>query len=116
MIQKYHFWAYIQTKISLKNLISVREFLWFTEFKWLYQISMQRQIPHGISYIWNLIYGTNETFHRKEIHGHGEQTCGCQEGGEGSGMDGESGINRCKLLPLEWISNEILLYSTGNHI
>ena len=38
------------------------------------------------------------------------------EVGEGSGMDWESGVNRCKLLPLEWISNEILLYSTGNYI
>ena len=28
----------------------------------------------------------------------------------------ESGVNRCKLLDLEWISNEILLYSTGNYI
>ena len=34
-------------------------------------------------------------------------------GGE-NGMDWEFGVNRCKLLPLEWISNEILLYSTGN--
>jgi len=34
----------------------------------------------------------------------------------GSGMDGESGVNRHKLLHLEWISNEILLYSTGNYI
>ena len=39
-------------------------------------------------------------------------------GGErgGSGMDWESGVNKCKLLPLEWISNEILLYGTGNYI
>ena len=36
--------------------------------------------------------------------------------GVGSGMDWESGISRCKLLPLEWISNEILLYSSGNYI
>ena len=35
------------------------------------------------------------------------------EGGE-SGMDLESGVGRCKLLHLEWISNEVLLYSTGN--
>ena len=35
---------------------------------------------------------------------------------EGSGMDWESGVGRCKLLHLEWISNEILLYSTGNYI
>ena len=33
----------------------------------------------------------------------------------GSEMDWEFGVNRCKLLPLEWISNEILLYSTGNY-
>ena len=26
--------------------------------------------------IWNLIFGTNETFHRKENHGQGEQTGG----------------------------------------
>ena len=31
-------------------------------------------------------------------------------------MDWESGVSRCRLLPLEWISNEILLYSTGNYI
>ena len=24
--------------------------------------------------------------------------------------------NRCKLLPLEWISNGILLYNTGNYV
>ena len=34
----------------------------------------------------------------------------------GSGMDWEFGVNRCELLRLEWISNEILLYSTGNSI
>ena len=31
-------------------------------------------------------------------------------------MDWELGVNRCKLLLLEWISNEILLYSTGNYV
>ena len=52
----------------------------------------------------------------KQTHGLGEQTCGCQGGGGGSGMDWEFGVNRCKLLPLEWISNGILLYSTGNYV
>ena len=37
-------------------------------------------------------------------------------GGGRSGMDWEFGVNRCKLLPLEWISNEILLYSIGNYV
>jgi len=34
----------------------------------------------------------------------------------GSGNDWEFGVGRCKLLHLEWISNEVLLYSTGNYI
>ena len=41
-----------------------------------------------ITHIWNLIYDANEPFHRKETHGLGEQTCGCQGGGGGSGMGG----------------------------
>ena len=28
----------------------------------------------------------------------------------------EFGLSRCKLLHLEWIGNEVLLYSTGNYI
>ena len=34
----------------------------------------------------------------------------------GSGMDWNLGVNKCRLLHLEWISNEILLYSTRNCI
>ena len=34
----------------------------------------------------------------------------------GSEVDGELGVNRCKLLLLEWISSEILLCSTGNSV
>ena len=37
-------------------------------------------------------------------------------GGGGSGMDGEGGVSRCKLLHLEWISNEVLLYNTENYV
>ena len=46
--------------------------------------------------------------------GKGMGWTGCQ--GEGNGMDWEFGISRCKLLYLEWINNEILLYSTENYI
>ena len=28
-------------------------------------------------------------------------------------MVGEPGVNRCRMLPSGWISNEILLFSTG---
>ena len=31
-------------------------------------------------------------------------------------MDGELGVYRCRLLPLEWISNAILLCSAGNYV
>ena len=30
-------------------------------------------------------------------------------------MDWESGVGRCRLLHLEWINNEVLMYSTGNY-
>ena len=38
-------------------------------------------------------------------------------GGEGEevGWTGSFGVGRCKRLHLEWISNEVLLYSTGNY-
>ena len=39
-----------------------------------------------ITYNWNLMYGTNEHFPRKENHGHGEQTCGYQMGREWDGL------------------------------
>ena len=58
----------------------------------------------------------NLSTEKKETHGLGEQTCGCQGGGEGSGMDWEFGFSRCKPLHVGWISNEILLCSTGNYV
>ena len=45
---------------------------------------------------------------QKWTHRHREQTCGCQGRREG-GMDWEFGVNRCKLLLLEMISNKVLL-------
>ena len=53
---------------------------------------------------------------QKQTHGHREQTCRCQRQGGGSGINGEFGVGRCKLLHLEWINNEVLLYSTENYI
>ena len=58
----------------------------------------------------------NLSIEKKHTHGHGEQACGCHEGEKGSGMDWEFGISKCKLLNLEWMGNEVLLYSTGNYI
>ena len=35
---------------------------------------------------------TNEHFNRKEMHGSGEQACGCQEEGEGVKQTGNLGL------------------------
>ena len=43
----------------------------------------ERQIPYDITYTWKLIYSINESFHREENHGHGEQTCGFRGRGVG---------------------------------
>ena len=52
----------------------------------------------------------NLSTEEKKTHRHGEQTCGCQVTGGGSRMDWEFGVSGCKLLRLEYISNEVLLY------
>ena len=38
---------------------------------------------------------------QKQTHRHRQQISGCQGVGEGSGMDGEFGVGRCKLFHLE---------------
>ena len=65
----------------------------------------------GISNIAQMNLSTKQ----KQTHGHREQMCGCQGGGGGSGINREFGVGRCKLLHLEWIGNEVLLYSTRNY-
>ena len=50
----------------------------------------------------------------KKTHSHTEETHLCQRGGGGNGMGEAFWIIKCKLLHLEWISNEVLLYSIGN--
>ena len=63
--------------------------------------------------MWNLKYGTNEPIYETEMYRHREETCGCQGV---VGMERDEEFDRCKLLHLEWISNEVLPYSTGNYI
>ena len=46
-------------------------------------------------------------------HRYREQTCGYKQEERLGGKDWEFGINRGKLLYIEWIKNKILLYSTG---
>ena len=78
----------------------------------------ERQILYDITYIWNLKYNTNEHTYETETHSQTYRTYwslprGRETGGE---IDWEFGISRCKLLYIEWINNNVLLYSTGNYI
>ena len=41
---------------------------------------------------------------------------GCQGGKGGGGKDGELGVDRCRLLPLERTSNEILPRGAGSYV
>ena len=93
--KKYKIMPFAVTWMELETLI-------------LSKIEREGHIPYDITYIWNLIYGTNGPFQRKENHE--EQACCCQGGGGGNGMDQELAVNRCKLLHLERISNEIVIY------
>ena len=66
--------------------------------------------------IWLLIKNMtqlNLSTAKKQTHRHGEQTCGCQEWGRGSGMDWEFRVSRCKLFHLEWISRSSRLWLSG---
>ena len=76
----------------------------------------ERQITYDITYLESNIWHKGTFPQKRKSNALGEETCGCQGGGGGSGMDWEFGISRCKLLHLQWIGNESLLCSTGNCI
>ena len=50
----------------------------------------QKDKYYMMSHIWNLIYGTNELFHKKETHELGEQTMVAK--GERAGWTGNLGL------------------------
>ena len=53
---------------------------------------------------------------QKQTHGYRKQTCDCRGGGGREWNGQRDWVGRCKLLYLEWISNEVLLYSIWNTI
>ena len=85
------------------------------------EISWRRVKKNGSSYdiiyTWNLKCGTMDlSTELKQTRRHRGQICGCHGGG-GKGWDGLGvWVSRYKLLCLEWISNDVLLYSTGTYI
>ena len=70
---------------------------------------------HDITYMWNLKHSRNELT-TAEIDSTDMENRLMVAKGEvgGSGMDGEFQVGICKLLHLEWISSEVLLYSLFN--
>ena len=78
----------------------------------------QRQKPYDITYTWNLIYDTNECIYKIQTDSQTQRTDLWLPRGMEKGvgwMDWEFGVSKCKLLHLGWLSNEVLLYSTGNY-
>ena len=66
---------------------------------------------------WEPLYAMGMALKIKNNNNNRRQTIRRSENsGGGGGMDREFGVTRCKLLHLEWISSEILLYSSGNYI
>ena len=62
----------------------------------------------------NLKYSTNEPIYKTETDIEKRLAVAKGTGGE-RGMDWESGVSRCKRLHLGWISNGVLLHSTGSY-
>ena len=60
-IKKNKIMPFAATWMELETLILIRS-----------KSERERQIPYDITYIWYLIYSTNEAFHRKENHGLGK--------------------------------------------
>ena len=81
----------------------------------------KRQIPYDITYIWNLIRGTNEPFHRKENHGleNGLVVAKGEGEGEGVGWIGSLQLvdaNYCLWNELAMISRCAALGTMSSHL
>ena len=75
-----------------------------------------RQKPYDIPYMWNLKYGKRPYLQNRNRSWTWRADLWLPRG-RGREWDGLGVcVNRSKQLPLEWMSSEILLYSTGNHI
>ena len=66
----------------------------------------------------NLKYDTNELVYKTETDSQTQRAAlwSPRGRGGGGGLDWESGMSRCKLVYIGWISNKVLLCSTGNSI
>ena len=82
------------------------------------QVSQRKTKIYDITYMYNLNYDTKELIYKTERD---SQTSEIElplprgEREEGR-MNLGTAVSRSLLLPLEWINNKVLLYSSGNYI
>ena len=55
----------------------------------------------------------NLSMKQEQTHEWREQTVAAMAEGVGGRIDWETGVSRCKLLYIEWINKQVLLYSQG---
>ena len=112
----WHIYTMEYYSITKKNKIMPFAVTWLQlEILILSTSERERKMPCYITYMWNLKYGINKPIYKTETDSQvwRADLWLARRGGrrewDGLGV-GSSG---CKLLQLEWISNEVLLYNTG---
>ena len=87
------------------------------EFLILSEVSQkEKDIPHDITYTWNLKYGTKEPIYSNRLPDIENRPMVVKGERRERWMDWKFGDSRSKLSHLEWISNVVLLYNTGSYI
>ena len=66
--------------------------------------------------MWNLKYALTYIQNQNRVTGKDNILTVAKGEGKESKKDLDFGVSRCKLLHLEWINNNVLLYITGNYI
>ena len=89
----------------------------------LCEVSQKEKDKRKTNTIWYLLYVQSKTWHKWSYLQNRNRLTNIEnrlvvakgEWGE-RGMNWEFGVSRCKLLHTAWISDKVLLYSTGNYI
>ena len=101
-----------------KIMVFVARWMQLEEILILSEVRKRKRNTTDITYMWDLNYGTNESYlqHRNRLTDTEKRWVVAKGGGEEVGWTGSLGLVDTKLVHLEWIRNEVLLYSTGNYI
>ena len=119
MLQENHSFLHIYNGAMKKNEIMPFAVTWMnTEI-----IILNKVRKRKTSTICSQFYVESKIWHRwTHLWNRNRLTCidnklvVAKEEEDGRGMDWEFGTSRCKLLPIEWINNKVLLYSIGSYI